>query len=101
MISTFVTIGPGDALDRARATAVAEQAGPMFEGMAGLRSKVFTWDDETATVTNVYVWESEDAARAFFTPELTEQIIEIYGAAPTVRFAEVSTLVDNGVGVTA
>ena len=55
MIGVIVTIGPGESLDRQRATAVAEQEGPNFKGMDGLVSKVFMWDDETATVTNTYV----------------------------------------------
>jgi heme-degrading monooxygenase HmoA len=99
MIGVIVTIGPGENLDRERASAVAEQAAPMFEGMDGLQSKVFMWDDETATVTNIYVWDSEAAARAFFTPELKAQIVEFYGAEPRATFAEVSALVDNRVGV--
>jgi hypothetical protein len=101
MIGLIVNIGPSDGLDRSRASAVAQQAGPVFEGMPGLRSKVFMWDDEAGIVTNTYVWDSEDAARAFVTPELTQQIIALYGAEPRVRFAEVSTLVDNGVAVSA
>jgi hypothetical protein len=99
MIGVIVTIGPSTSLDRERASAVAEQAVPMFEGMDGLRSKVFMWDDENGMVTNTYVWDSEQAARAFFTPELKAQIVELYGVEPQVRFAEVSAMVDNGVAV--
>ena len=98
MIGVMVTIGPEN-LNRQRAAAVAEQAAPMFEGMDGLRSKVFMWDEETGTVTNTYVWDSEPAARAFFTPEVRAQIVELYGAEPQVRFAEVSAVIDNRVGV--
>ena len=43
----------------------------MFEGMPGLRSKVFTFDKERKRATNFYVWESEDAARSFFSDQLT------------------------------
>jgi heme-degrading monooxygenase HmoA len=99
MIGVIVTIGPGEHLNRQRASAVAEQATPMFEGMDGLRSKVFMWDDDTGTVTNTYVWDSEEAARAFFTPDVSAQIVELYGVEPQVRFAEVAALVDNTVGV--
>ena len=100
MIGVIVTLGPGPNLNRQRASAVAEQEAPMFEGMDGLRSKVFMWDDETGTVINTYVWESEPAARAFFTsPEVKAKIIELYGVEPQVRFAEVSALIDNTVGV--
>ncbi len=99
MIGVIVTLGPGEDLNRQRASAAAEQAAPMFEGMDGLRSKVFMWNDETGTVINTYVWDSESAARAFFTPELKAQIIELWGVEPQVQFAEVSALVDNRVAV--
>jgi heme-degrading monooxygenase HmoA len=99
MIGVIVTLGPGEDLNRQRASAVAEQAAPAFKGMDGLQSKVFMWNDETGTVINTYVWDSESAARAFFTPELKAQIIELYGVEPQVQFAEVSALVDNRVAV--
>jgi heme-degrading monooxygenase HmoA len=99
MIGTIVTIGPDPELTRERATAVAEEEGPKFEGIDGLRSKVFMWNDETGTVTNTYVWDSEEAARAFFKPELAALVIELYGAEPHVQFTEVSALVENQVGV--
>jgi hypothetical protein len=99
MIGVIVTIGPDSEVTRERASAVAEQEGPKFEGMDGLQSKVFMWNDETGTVTNTYVWDSEQAARAFFTPELKAKITELYGVEPNVQFAEVSALIDNRVGV--
>jgi heme-degrading monooxygenase HmoA len=99
MIGAIVTLGPGENLDRERATAVAEQQGPLFQGMDGLLSKVFMWNDETKTVINTYVWDSEEAARAFFTPELKARVIELYGVEPHVQFAEVSALIENRVGV--
>jgi hypothetical protein len=71
----------------------------MFQGMDGLLSKVFMWNDETKTVINTYVWESEEAARAFFTPEVKARVIELYGVEPHVQFAEVSALIDNQVGI--
>ena len=99
MIGTIVTIGPGEDLTRERATAVAEREGPKFQGMDGLVSKVFMWNDETGTVINTYVWDSEEAARAFFTPELAALVVELWGAEPHVQFTEVSALIDNKVGV--
>ena len=101
MIGVIVTLGPGDELDHDRASAVAEKVAPMFQGMSGLHSKAFMWDEQTSTVTNVYVWESEDAARAFFTPELVAHVTELYGVEPRVQFAEVSALIDNGAAVGA
>jgi hypothetical protein len=99
VIGVIVTLGPDKHLDRERATAVAEREGPKFQGMDGLVSKVFMWNDETKTVVNTYVWESEEAAHAFFTPEMKTLVIELYGVEPQVQFAEVSALIDNKVGV--
>ena len=44
---------------------------------------------------NVYVWESETAARAYFTEELTERVTGLYGVRPRIDFVEIAALVDN------
>jgi hypothetical protein len=89
-IGVIVTIGPDAELTRERASAVAEQEGPKFEGWTVFRARCSCGNDETGTVTNTYVWDSEQAARAFFTPELKAKVIEFYGAEPHMQFAEVS-----------
>ena len=101
MIAVFVKFTTDRGVDRDRVMAVAEKAAPTFDGMPGLRSKVFTYDPETGTATNVYVWESETAARAFFSDELREQVTGLYGVAPEIRFVEVAALVENHVAVPA
>ena len=101
MIGVFVSFRSEAGLDRSAVMAIAEQAAPAFEGMPGLRSKTFTFDPESGSATNFYVWDSEEAARAFFSPELTEMVIGLYGVAPDVRFVEIAALVDNGVATPA
>jgi heme-degrading monooxygenase HmoA len=101
MIAVFVTFSIDGGVDRDRVIAVAEKAAPAFDGMPGLRSKVFTYDPQTGTATNVYVWESESAARAFFSDQLREQVTGLYGVAPEIRFVEVAALVENRVAVVA
>ena len=101
MIGVFVSFRSDAGLDRAAVMAIAERAAPTFEGMPGLRSKAFTFDPESGSATNFYVWDSEEAARAFFSPELTEMVIGLYGVAPDVRFLEIAALVDNGVATLA
>ena len=96
MIAVFVTFEYDESFDRTRILGVAEKAKGAFVGMPGLRSKVFTIDAEHRRASNVYLWESEEAARAFFTPELTKRVIGLYGVAPRIDFAEVAALVDNG-----
>ena len=43
------------------------------------------------------VWDFEEAARAFFGPELEAKVIELYGVESRVQFAEVSAPIDNEV----
>jgi len=101
MIGVIVSFRSEAGLDRFAVMGIAEKAAPAFEGMPGLRCKVFTFDPESGEAANVYVWESEAAAREFFSPELTERVTGLYGVRPDVRFVEVAALVDNGAGVPA
>ena len=94
MIAAFVTFDSDD-LDEERVRKVAAEARAMFEGMPGLRSKVFTLGETTGRATNVYVWDSEDAARKFFSDELVERVTGLYGVRPQLEFAEVLELVEN------
>jgi len=101
MIGVIITFRAEGGLDRSAVMGIAEKAAPTFDGMPGLRSKVFTFDPESGEATNVYVWESEEAARAFFTPELGELVTGLSGVSPEIRIVEVAALVDNGVGAPA
>jgi len=96
MIGVLVTFEYGDDFDRSRVERVAEGAQAAFEGMPGLRLKAFTIDAEQRRATNVYLWESEDAARAFFDDALRERVTGLYGVAPRIEFVDVAALVDNG-----
>jgi hypothetical protein len=96
MIGVFVTFAEDGGPDRERAAKVAVSARSMFEGMPGLRTKAFTYDNSAGRATNFYLWESEQAAREFFTDELRDRVIELYGAAPAIDFVEILELVDNG-----
>jgi heme-degrading monooxygenase HmoA len=99
MIGVFVNFDYDDEIDRERLVDVAAKASPAFEGMPGLRLKVFTIDEANKRATNVYVWESEDAAKAFFSDELTERVTGLYGVRPRIEFVEIAALVDNTAGV--
>ena len=44
---------------------------------------------------NFYVWESKEAADAFFSEELRERVSGLYGVAPTIAFVEIAQIVDN------
>jgi len=84
-----------DGFDAERIAAIAREARSRFEGMPGLRQKTFTVDVDRKRATNVYLWDDEDAARAFFDEALVERVAGLYGVRPTVTFVEVAELVDN------
>jgi len=95
MIGVFVHFAYTDGFDRGRVLKVAENAYSSFIGMPGLRYKFFTLDEERKRATNFYVWDSEDAARKFFTAALTERVTGLYGTAPTIEFVEIAAAVEN------
>jgi heme-degrading monooxygenase HmoA len=95
MIGVFVTFSYGDNFDERAVRKIAENARAKFEGMPGLRSKAFTLNSRKREATNFYVWESEDAAKAFFNDALLEGVAGLYGVRPSVEFVQIATLVEN------
>src|SRR5215471_11758894 len=95
MIGVFVTFRYRDEFDERALREIAEIARVRFEGMPGLRSKAFTLNSEKREATNFYVWESEDAAKAFFTEEILQRVTGLYGVRPTVEFVQIAALVEN------
>ncbi|MGZ4689713.1 MAG: hypothetical protein ACXVKA_17885 [Acidimicrobiia bacterium] len=95
MLGVFVTFQYEGDFDHERVVKVAAGARGMFEGMPGLRSKAFTVDEANRRAVNFYVWESDDAARGFFTDDLRDRVTGLYGVAPTIDFVEIAELVDN------
>jgi len=95
MIGVFVTFRLGDKFDEQAVRKVAEAARPRFERMPGLRSKAFTIDAGKREATNFYIWDSEDAAKAFFTDVLLERVTGLYGVRPVLEFVQIAELVEN------
>ena len=95
MIDVFVTIRYGDNFDEQAVRKIAETARVRFAGMPGLRAKAFTLNSAKREAANFYVWDSEDAAKAFFTDQLLERVAGLYGVRPSVDFVQIATLVEN------
>jgi Putative mono-oxygenase ydhR len=95
MIGVIVTFHYSEGVDADAVTRIAQAAGERFRGMPGLRSKAFTVDGEAGEAVNFYVWDDEDAARAFFDEALVERVTGLYGVRPSVRFVQIAELVDN------
>ena len=95
MIGVFVTFRYGENFDEQAVRKIAQTARVRFEGMPGLRSKAFTLNSPKREASNFYVWESEEAAKAFFTDELLERVTGLYGVRPSVEFVQIAALVEN------
>jgi len=95
MIAVLVRFRYETEFSEARLRRVAEGARAKFEGMPGLRSKAFTIDSVNREAFNFYVWQSEEAAKAFFSQQLIERVTELYCVRPTVQFVDVAALVEN------
>jgi hypothetical protein len=95
MVGVIVTFRYGADFDAAKVRKVAEAARARFEGIPGLRSKVFTLNPEAREATNFYVWDAESAAKQFFNDEMLARVAGLYGVRPSVSFVEIAALVDN------
>jgi hypothetical protein len=95
VIGVSVTFQYDQDFDRTRVLAIAENARGTFEGMPGLRSKVFTVDDRHHRAMNFYIWDSTDAAESFFSEEMRDRVTGLYGVTPTIEFVEIAQLVEN------
>jgi heme-degrading monooxygenase HmoA len=95
MVAVIVTFRYGAEFEAAKVRKLAEGARPLFEGMPGLRSKVFTLNAEAREATNFYVWDDETAAKQFFDDEMLARVTGLYGVRPSVSFVEIAALVDN------
>jgi hypothetical protein len=95
MIAVFITFRYGEDFSATKVRRMAENSRAKFEGMPGLRSKLFSVLPDTREARNVYIWANPEAARTFLTPENLERIAGLYGVQPVVEYAEVCTLVEN------
>jgi hypothetical protein len=95
MIGVLVKLRYGEDFEESAVREIAETARAMFVGMPGLRSKAFTFNSEDREAINFYIWDSEDAAKGFFTNEVVGRIADLYGVSPAIEFVKVAALVEN------
>lgn len=95
MIGVLVTFRYGDNFDERTVREIAETARARFEGMPGLRSKAFTVNSGKREAMNFYVWDSEAAAKEFFTDDQLARVAGLYGVRPSIEFAQIAILVEN------
>ena len=96
MIATIVTFTAPDGFEPEGLRGIADNSRQKFEGLPGLRSKMFSVDADGRRARNVYLWEDEAKAHEFFDDDLKSLVTKLYGVAPTIEFVEVLGYVDNG-----
>jgi len=83
-----------------KAIAGATSTAPTYRGLAGkglIRKDYLNGDAGTG---GVYLWESRQAAEAWFTPERVAMLTERFGAAPSLTWYDTHVTVDNLKGET-
>jgi hypothetical protein len=83
---------------REAAVEAARRTAPTYAGLTdkGLLRKYYINGD--AGAGGVYLWQSEAAARAWYTPEWAERMQATHGVKPTVTYYESLVVVDNETG---
>jgi hypothetical protein len=95
MIGVVVTFSSSEGFELEQLRGIADDGVERFEGLPGLRSKVFSVDADMRRARNFYVWDDEAKAHDFFDDDLTAFVTELYGVAPTIEFVDVLGFVDN------
>ncbi|TXS41314.1 hypothetical protein EAO75_41795 [Streptomyces sp. uw30] len=95
MIGVLVTFTQTEKFDRSTIARIADELRGPFEGMAGLRFKSFTLDENGVQARNFYVWDDDEKARSFFTEEIVDKVTGIYGVPPKIEYLDIVGFVDN------
>ena len=96
MIATIVTFRhTAAAYDRGKFEAINRSTAPKYEGLAGLVSKAYWYDDAARENGGLYIWETREAAEATHDEAHLKRLEDLYGVRPTVRWMDVPVFVNN------
>ena len=82
------------------ATAKFQASAPSYSGVPGLVRKYYLYNED-GTAGGAYLWESRQAAEAFYDAAWQKMVTERYGAPPDIQFFESPVIVDNELGTVA
>lgn len=95
MLIAIVQI-PGLQRSEDEAIQSARRSAPLYAGMPGLKGKYFL--NGAAGGGGVYLWESREAADAWYNAQWADNIEARFGARPTLTYYENYVVVDNDTG---
>ena len=67
----------------------------LADGVPDLYFKAYWIDEQRGEYGGFYLWESRQAAEAFYSPEWVDRATAHYGSRPEIRYLEVPLLVNN------
>lgn len=82
-------------LDEAAIREQFEVVAGNYLGVRGLVRKYFGFTDDARGVIGIYLWETKDAADAFYTDEWMAGVTERWGAAPLRQEWEVPVVAET------
>lgn len=100
MVTAIVQFRLSEPVTSEAARAAFSEAAPAFREVPGLHRKYFLLGEDGATMGGVYLWESREAADAFYSGVLRGYLRERYGVEPRITLFETRVVVDNLTGET-
>lgn len=96
MLIAIVTIPTSGKRSREQAIAAGKASAPTYVGLKGLLRKDYLNGDEAGG--GVYLWESREAAEAWYNEDWWPWMEERFGVRPTLTFYDHHVSVDNQAG---
>ncbi len=96
MLIAIVTIPTGVKRSREEAIEAAKASAPMYAGMQGLIRKDYLNGENGGG--GVYLWESREAAEAWYNDDWWPMMEKRFGVRPSLAFYDHHVSVDNAAG---
>ena len=100
MYTALVTYTLPNPRSRAAMLERFKQSEARFQSLPNLVRKDFCYDEASHTGHSVYLWDSEAAARGFFSEAFLTGFEKSFGCRPNVVFVDTLLVVDNQRGNT-
>jgi hypothetical protein len=95
MILATVTFTYPDGVDPDAFVRTSSERRHLYVGLAGLRQKLYWVASDHLSAGGTYVWESREAAERVYTPSWRTKAAEVFGAEPSIHFAELTDAISN------
>ncbi len=95
MIVTLVQFHVDPLLSMAEATAKFSQTAPNYRGLKAMVRKEYIYGGNGKIVGGILIWNSKQAAEAWFNDDWRARVTKHYGVAPSMAWFEAPLTIDN------